>query len=119
MSILSSLFSSGAADLVKGVGGVIDNLHTSKEEKLEAEQKIKELESIFPQMILLDSNHSSLVYRRSKKYGIPKAYIRDYNDFLGVSNKWKWLDNLTITLPNKQRCLFTHGISAPTGGIYP
>ena len=43
MSILSSLFSSGAADLVKGVGGVIVNLNTSKEEKLEAEQKIKEL----------------------------------------------------------------------------
>ena len=32
-----------AADLVKNVGGVIDNLHTSKEEKLEAERKIKEL----------------------------------------------------------------------------
>ena len=43
MSILGKLFSGGAADLVKGVGGVIDNLHTSKEEKLEAEQKIKEL----------------------------------------------------------------------------
>ena len=43
MSILTNLFSGGAADLVKGVGGVIDNLHTSKEEKLEAEQKIKEL----------------------------------------------------------------------------
>jgi len=43
MSILTKLFSGGAADLVKGVGGVIDNLHTSKEEKLEAEQKIKEL----------------------------------------------------------------------------
>ena len=34
MSILTNLFSGGAADLVKGVGGVIDNLHTSKEEKL-------------------------------------------------------------------------------------
>ena len=45
MSILTSLFSGGAADLVKGVGGVIDNLHTSKEEKLAAEQKIKELVS--------------------------------------------------------------------------
>ena len=45
MSILTKLFSGGAADLVKGVGGVIDNLHTSKEEKLEAEQKIKELVS--------------------------------------------------------------------------
>jgi len=43
MSILTKLFSGGAADLVKGVGGVIDNLHTSKEEKLAAEQKIKKL----------------------------------------------------------------------------
>ena len=43
MSILTNLFAGGAADLVKGVGGVIDNLHTSKEEKLEAERKIKAL----------------------------------------------------------------------------
>ena len=43
MSILTSIFSSGASELVKGVGGVIDNLHTSKEEKLAAEQKVKEL----------------------------------------------------------------------------
>ena len=41
--MLGKLFSGGAADLVKGVGGVIDNLHTQKEEKLEAERKIKEL----------------------------------------------------------------------------
>ena len=41
--MLGKLFSGGAADLVKNVGGVIDNLHTSKEEKLEAERKIKEL----------------------------------------------------------------------------
>ena len=43
MSILTSIFSSGATELVKGVGGVIDSLHTSKEEKLEAEAKIKDL----------------------------------------------------------------------------
>tara|TARA_Y100001963_G_C6666724_1_gene393079 strand:+ start:296 stop:691 length:396 start_codon:yes stop_codon:yes gene_type:complete len=45
MGILTNLFSGGAADLVKGVGGVIDNLHTSKEEKLAAEQQIKQLVS--------------------------------------------------------------------------
>jgi hypothetical protein len=45
MSILGTIFSGGAKDLVEGVGGVIDNLHTSKEEKLAAEQKIKELVS--------------------------------------------------------------------------
>mgnify|MGYP003112028800 CR=1 FL=1 len=43
MSILSNLFTGGASDLVKSVGGVIDDLHTSKEEKLEAAQKVKEL----------------------------------------------------------------------------
>ena len=43
MSILGKIFSGGAKELVEGVGGVIDNLHTSEEEKLQAEQKIKEL----------------------------------------------------------------------------
>ena len=43
MSILTKMFSGGAADLIKSVGGVVDNLTTSKEEKLEAERKIKEL----------------------------------------------------------------------------
>ena len=42
MGVLGKIFSSGAADLVKGVGGVLDNLHTSKDEKLAAELKIKE-----------------------------------------------------------------------------
>lgn len=43
MSIFSKILSSGATDLVKEVGGVIDNLTTTKEEKLEAEAKVREL----------------------------------------------------------------------------
>ena len=43
MSILTNLFAGGAADLVEGVGGVIDNLHTSKEEKLAAKQQMQQL----------------------------------------------------------------------------
>jgi len=43
MSIITKIFSGGATELVKGVGGIIDNLHTSKEEKLAAELKIKQL----------------------------------------------------------------------------
>ena len=45
MSILNKIFSGGAKDLVEGVGGVLDNLTTSKEEKLEAKRKIQELVS--------------------------------------------------------------------------
>ena len=41
--MLDKLFGGGAAELVKSVGGVVDNLTTSKEEKLAAEQKVKEL----------------------------------------------------------------------------
>jgi len=47
MSVLGKIFSSGATELVKGVGGVLDNLTTSKEEKLEAERKVKELVSSY------------------------------------------------------------------------
>jgi len=41
--MINKLFTSGANELIKNVGNVIDNLHTSKEEKLEAEQKIKNM----------------------------------------------------------------------------
>ena len=41
--MLGELLSGGAANLIKSVGGVIDNLHTSAEEKLAAEAKIKDL----------------------------------------------------------------------------
>ena len=43
MSVLGTIFSGGASDLVKSVGGVVDELTTTKEEKLEAERKVKEL----------------------------------------------------------------------------
>ena len=40
---LGKLFSGGAGELVESVGGVLDNLTTSKEEKLEAKRKMKQL----------------------------------------------------------------------------
>ena len=43
MGIMGKLLSSGATELIKGVGGVLDNLTTSKEEKLAAELKIKDM----------------------------------------------------------------------------
>jgi len=43
MSILSKVFSAGAGELINKVGGVIDNLHTSAEEKAAAEKQIKDM----------------------------------------------------------------------------
>ena len=43
MGLLQNVLSSGASELIKSVGGIIDNLTTSKEEKLAAARKIKQL----------------------------------------------------------------------------
>ena len=43
MNVLNKIFSAGATELVNSVGGVLDNLTTTKEEKLAAEQKIKDM----------------------------------------------------------------------------
>lgn len=43
MGIWSKIFTSGATDLIKEVGNVVDELHTSKEERLEAKQKLEQM----------------------------------------------------------------------------
>ena len=43
MSVLNKLFSGGASKLVESVGGVLDNVITTDEEKQEAKRKLKEV----------------------------------------------------------------------------
>jgi len=111
-------------DLVVNIGDELDqhaismhdsdpDLPSAGDELVLAKKHVNELEKIFPDMTLVDSNHSSLVYRRALKYGLPKAYLKHYNEFLGVSpTRWKWVQDLTVTLNDGSRCFFTHGMSA-------
>ena len=43
MGVLNKLFSAGASQLVDSVGGVLDDVITTKGEKLEAKRKLKEV----------------------------------------------------------------------------
>ena len=43
MKVLNKLFSGGVSKLVESVGGVLDNVITTKDEKLEAKRKLKEV----------------------------------------------------------------------------
>ena len=43
MKVLNKLFSGGASKLVESVGGVLDNVITTEEEKEEAKRKLKEV----------------------------------------------------------------------------
>ena len=110
-------------DMIVNIGDELDHhaisMHEHNPDLMSAGDELKnsrvyvrELEKIFPRMTLVHSNHSSLVYRRALKYGLPKDYLKSYNEFLGVGNGWQWVDDLTITLSDGSRCFFTHGISA-------
>lgn len=70
---------------------------------------IQELYKMFPVMDIIESNHGSLVWRKAKTNGIPRQYIKSYNDVLGVGEGWKWSFDLTIELPNGQKCYIHHG----------
>ncbi len=70
---------------------------------------IQELEEIFPKMDILESNHGSLVWRKAKTNGIPKHYIKSYNDVLGVGKDWRWHFDITLDLPDGTQCYVHHG----------
>ena len=74
-------------DLVVNIGDELDqhaismhdndpDLPSAGDELKLSKKYVKDLEKIFPDMTLVDSNHSSLVYRRALKYGLPKAYLK-------------------------------------------
>tara|TARA_R100000773_G_scaffold42687_1_gene40176 strand:- start:37 stop:738 length:702 start_codon:yes stop_codon:yes gene_type:complete len=122
MAFLREIKKQYSPDFVCNIGDLLDfhaismhshdpDLFSAGHELREARKHVKELESIFPKVTEVDSNHSSLVYRRALKFGMSKEFLKDYGDFLGTK-KWKWVDDLTLTMSNGQRAFFTHGRSA-------
>ena len=69
MGILNKLFNSG--DVIKEVGGVLDNLTTSKEEKLQAKKEIKQ--------VVLD-------YEKSMQEQVTSRWLSDNNGSLLTKN---------------------------------
>lgn len=73
---------------------------------------IAKLKEMFPVMDILESNHGSLLYRKAHAFGIPKHYLKSYNDVLGVDDNWKWYYDITVDLPNGNKCYLHHGKSS-------
>ena len=69
MGILNKLFNSG--DVIKQVGSVLDNLTTSKQEKLEAKKQIKQ--------VVLD-------YEKSMQKEVTSRWLSDNNGSLLTKN---------------------------------
>lgn len=88
------------------------DLASPSDELARALPMIKQLKKMFPKMDILESNHGSLAYRRAKANGIPRGYLKSYNDVLGVDSDWVWHYEMTITLPNGNKVYLHHGKAA-------
>lgn len=85
------------------------DLRSAGDELRESLPIIAELYKMFPVMDVIESNHGSLVWRKAKTHGIPRHYIRSYNDVLGVGEGWQWYNDLVVDLPDGNRCYIHHG----------
>ena len=83
-------------DFVVNIGDMLDfhaisfhthdpDLYSAGHELKIARQYVKELESIYPEVVEVDSNHSSLVYRRGIKFGMRVADVLKVSQTMGMS----------------------------------
>jgi hypothetical protein len=62
-------------------------------------EKLKPLYKLFPEAYIMESNHGSMVFRKGKAHGIPKAVFKSYNEFLQAPAGWKWVPDLIFDTP--------------------
>jgi hypothetical protein len=88
------------------IGDVIDNCYSAYHEtdpdgmgagdELEfAIDKVKRWYKQFPEAYVTIGNHDRIVMRKAFSGGVPKQWIKSYNEVLGTPN-WKWVDRIVI-----------------------
>lgn len=71
----------------------------------------KQLEKIFPKMIIVGSNHGDLPLRVAFDAGLPKDLIRPFNDIYQVGKGWQFVDDLTL-VEGSEILYFAHFLGA-------
>ncbi len=78
------------------------NLDSAGVELEKAKLVLEELHELFPNLLVCDSNHGSLVYRRAKAHGLPVQFIKKYRDILFPEHgapSWSWADAWVLSTP--------------------
>jgi hypothetical protein len=87
------------------------NLFAAGHELEQSQIFLDELEGLFPDMRICESNHGSLLYRRAKAHGIPVQYLKTYRDMLfpsGGAEGWSWHDTIRIPMEHGRDLQFQH-----------
>lgn len=88
-----------------------DALFTAGEELKAAIKEIALWHDYFPNVMLLDSNHGSLVYRKGKAAGLSRHVLKSYGDILEVGKGWTWHKNILLNC-GRDHVFFHHGKSS-------
>ena len=80
-------------------------------------RRMQPLYRVFPSVDVLDSNHGSLVYRKGKFAGLPRAVFKSWREILEAPKGWKWHFELTIKMSDGNYVYFCHGKSAQPGKL--
>jgi len=75
-------------------------------EKLQA--FAKELEKLFPELVIIGSNHGDLPLRKAFAAGLPASMIKPYNAIYEVGPGWHFIDDLTL-VDNDRYIYCCHG----------
>lgn len=59
-------------------------------------ERLKLYYKLFPKVKACRSNHTDRPLRRAFKAGIPKAFLKDYKEFLRAPKGWEWADQHEI-----------------------
>lgn len=100
-------------DLVVHLGDEVDhhalsfhdsdpNLDSASQELYKSRAFLDSLYGLFPNLLVCDSNHGSLAFRRAKKHGIPVDYLKKYREILfpdHLAPAWSWGDSWMINTP--------------------
>lgn len=126
LAFLATVAEKAKPDLVVQLGDETDghaisfhdsdpNLDSAGVELEKAKRMLEGLHRIFPELLVCDSNHGSLIYRRAKAHGLPVQYIKKYRDVLFPEHgapSWSWRSHWKIQTP-LGTVLFKHQSSGP------
>lgn len=68
----------------------------SEDEYLQSQKYCRELQEIFPFMIISEGNHDKIPKRKLKSVGLPQTMAYDYNLMYGLEDGWKWKEKHTF-----------------------
>lgn len=113
LDFLAAVAAKYRPDLVVNAGDELDfhamsfhdsdpNLDSAGAELEAGKRWLHKLERMFPAMLICDSNHGSMSFRRAKAHGIPVQLIKSYREVVfpeGSGQGWYWAESWRVQTP--------------------